>query len=80
MSEGERMSEAREIVGKINSLAKIFYEITGYKTPDGYRFDRATHPRERQMWHMAAVAYEEIEGTEVYDALMELHDEEGASE
>lgn len=63
------------IVDDANNLARIFYGLLGYEVQHGYRFDRATHPQECAMWKMAVIAYENIEGTDVEDALEQLEDE-----
>lgn len=42
---------------EINSLARVFYMLNGYKVEGGYRFQDARHPQEKLMWRMAALAY-----------------------
>lgn len=64
-----------QIVDDANALARVFYGILGYQVEPGYRFDEATHPQEVAMWRMAVIAYENIEGTDVEDALEQLEDE-----
>ena len=66
----------QEIVDLANDLARQFYANMGYDVPEGYRFDQATHPHERQCWANACLAFELIEGTEVEEALANLADEE----
>lgn len=66
---------AQEIVDDANALARIFYGLLGYQVEAGYRFDQATHPQETAMWSMAVIAYENIEGTDVEDALNQIEDE-----
>ena len=61
-----------EIVKDANALARIFYSLLGYQVEEGYRFDQAKHPQEVTMWRMAVIAYENIEGTDVEDALSEV--------
>ena len=63
------------IVADANRMARIFYSLLGYQVEDGYRFDRATHPQETAMWAMAVIAYENIEGTDVEDALNQIEDD-----
>lgn len=65
----------KDIVADANALARVFYGILGYQVQPGYRFDEATHPQEQAMWKMAVIAYENIEGTDVEDALNQLEDE-----
>lgn len=64
-----------QIVASANSLARLFYAQRGYVVPEGYRFDKARHPQERQMWELACLAYGEIEGTEPEAALDEMGDD-----
>lgn len=64
-----------QIVADANSLARIFYSMLGHQVEVGYRFDRATHPQEAAMWAMAVVAYENIGGTDVEDALNQIEDD-----
>jgi hypothetical protein len=71
------MRTEKEIVADANALARIFYSLLGYQVEPGYRFDEATHPQEVAMWTMAVVAYENIEGTDVEDALNQIEDEAG---
>lgn len=68
------MRTEKEIVDDANALARVFYGILGYQVEAGYRFDEATHPQEVAMWRMAVIAYENIEGTDVEDALGCLED------
>lgn len=64
----------KEIVADANALARVFYGLLGYQVEPGYRFDAATHPQESAMWAMAVVAYENIEGTDVEEALACIED------
>lgn len=68
------MRTEKEIVDDANALARVFYGILGYQVEPGYRFDEAIHPQERAMWSMAVIAYENIEGTDVEDALACIDD------
>lgn len=76
MSRNKPKSDA-EIVAAANELARSFYSMMGYRVPEGYRFDRATHPQELGCWNMAVMAYDHIEGTDV-DAALDNLDEEQA--
>lgn len=69
-----RMRTEQEIVADANALARVFYSLLGYQVPAGYRFDQATHPQEKAMWAMVVIAYENIEGTDVEDALACIND------
>lgn len=68
------MRTEQQIVDDANALARVFYGILGYQVEPGYRFDEATHPQEVAMWSMAVIAYENIEGTDVEDALACIED------
>lgn len=58
-----------DIVRQTNELARQFYAIRGYVRPDGYRFDRATHPHEQEAWACACLAQRELTETDPEDAL-----------
>jgi hypothetical protein len=75
-TETETFRTSREIVDDANALARVFYGMLGYQVEPGYRFDQATHPQEQSMWNMAVVAYENIEGTDVEDALNDILEDE----
>lgn len=66
----------RQIVEDCNSLARLFYSAHGYQVPEGYRFDRASHPQELGMWNLAVLAFDYLQDTDVEDALMQLEDNE----
>lgn len=68
---------ARQVVDKCNHLAREFYKDRGYAVPKGYRFDEASHPEERALWHQARIAFIELTGTDPEDAVSELEDEDG---
>jgi hypothetical protein len=66
---------ARETIAEANALAREFYRLMGYVGPEGYRFDRATHPQERRCWQMAEVAYERLKATELSEVLAEAEED-----
>lgn len=66
----------QQIVDRALSLARTFYALQGYEVPKGYKFYLSHHPQEQYMWSAACVAFEEIEGTDVTDALAEVLDGE----
>lgn len=72
----KRHKSEQKIVKEANELAAEFYKIRGYVVREGYRFDRATHPQERECWQMAAVAYERLAATDIDDAVTGCEDEE----
>lgn len=65
-----------ELIREGNQLAGMFYRRQGYKVPDGYRFDQATHPAEVACWDMAVMAYEHIEATDLENAIAEEQESE----
>lgn len=64
-----------KIVASANELARQFYLVRGYEVPAGYRFDKATHPHEREAWRMVAIAFEFLRGTEIDEVIAELEEE-----
>lgn len=42
---------------EINALARMFYEMHGYKVEIGFDFSKSQHPQERGMWLMALESY-----------------------
>lgn len=67
----------QELVQQCNKLARAFYASLGYQVPEDYQFQDATHPQERGMWNMAAIAMEELTFTSMDDVLVELDDADG---
>lgn len=65
-----------EIVLACNALARKFYLAMGCQVPNDYKFWEARHPQEAGCWAMAVLSYEEIEGTDVQDALTMMEDGE----
>jgi len=65
----------QEIVDQTNALARELYAIRGYVVPEGYRFDRATHPHEQQAWRGACAAQMMLTATDPNDALSNLGEE-----
>jgi len=61
-----------EIVAVGLNLARIFYKAHGYEVPDGYKFYDARHPQEFGMWNLAVIAFEELTGTDLNDALANI--------
>lgn len=68
-------ANAKKIVANDNELARMFYRRMGYVRPEGYRFDRATHPQEQMCWFMACDAVEHLFGTDLEEVRSELEDE-----
>lgn len=58
-----------EIVAAGLELARAFYEAHGYEVEEGYKFYDAHHPQERSMWDLATIAFEQLTGTDLNDAL-----------
>lgn len=67
---------AREIVDQTNALARLFYMSHGYVVPEGFDFRESSHPQEFGMWNLACIAQEELTGTSVEDAEIELEDDD----
>jgi hypothetical protein len=59
-----------------NELARELYFIRGYRTKEGYRFDRATHPHEVEAWRGARAAFEILHGTDLDEVVAEIEDGE----
>ncbi len=66
----------KQILDLANELARELYFIRGYEVPEGYRFDRATHPHEVQAWHGARAAFELLRDTDLDNVLAELEEDE----
>lgn len=64
-----------EIVAAGLELARRIYGSMGYQVPVGYKFYDATHPQERGMWNIAVMAFEELTGTDLQDALANIEDQ-----
>lgn len=62
----------KQIVLDANELAREFYRLFGFQSPELFRFDQAKGPREQLMWKLACAAYEMIDHTDVTDALNNL--------
>lgn len=68
-------ADARELVEWANGLARRFYQAMGYVRPEGYRFDKATHPQEVLCWQLAVIACDEYDGTDLDECVSEMEDE-----
>jgi hypothetical protein len=66
------MRTDQEIIDQTNRLARAFYNLQGYQVPEGYEFNRASHPNERALWHMACAAQFELTETDPNEALVNL--------
>jgi hypothetical protein len=64
------------ILADANTLAGGFYQEMGHTVPEGYRFDKATHPTEQMCWRMAAMAFQFLTDSDPEDVLAELGEEE----
>lgn len=63
----------QEVVDDCNELARKFYRIYGYASTSGdFKFRKSTHPQEQMMWDMSVLANQEIDGTDVENALSEI--------
>lgn len=70
------MRTDREVVKQTNELARQLYRLRGYEVPEGYRFDRARHPHQREAWAGACAAQILLTETDPDDAL-QAEEEEG---
>ena len=68
------MRTDQQIVDQTNVLARTLYGLRGYRVGEGYRFDRATHPHEREAWAAACAAQLLLTETDPNDALANLED------
>jgi len=71
------MSTFQKIIDRANDLARKLYECDGYVAPDGWRFDKSTHPRELRMWRMAVIAFDHCESIDIDDVLSMLEEDDG---
>lgn len=65
----------RELVNAAIELAGEFYALHGYIHRPGFRYWESPHPQEQRCFEMAALAYERIRGSDVWDAISDLEDE-----
>lgn len=61
-----------EIVAAGLELARRFYKAHGYEVEEGYKFYDSKHPQEVGMWNLAVIAFEELTGTDLEDALANI--------
>ncbi|MBR8189046.1 hypothetical protein KDW82_08240 [Burkholderia vietnamiensis] len=66
------MRTEKDVIDQTNALARKLYAIRGYEAPEGYRFDRATHPHEVEAWQGACAAQILLTETDPEDALANL--------
>jgi len=59
----------KQIINQTNELARILYLQRSYLKQEGYRFDRATHPQEKEAWQAACIAQRLLTDTDPEDAL-----------
>lgn len=70
----KEMRSPEQIVSQTLDLARALYEIRGYLVPEGYRFDKATHPHEIEAWRAACAAQEMLTDTDPENALLEIEE------
>ncbi|SFN78485.1 hypothetical protein SAMN05216516_1232 [Izhakiella capsodis] len=63
-----------ELVDAAIELAGKFYELNGYIHRPGFKYWKSPHPQERLSFEMAALAFEHIRGSDVYDAIASIED------
>ena len=65
------MRTLTEVVAETNELARFFYMAHNCQVEKGYAFDKATHPMEALMWHLACEAQLFLTGTDVPEWIIE---------
>lgn len=65
-----------EIIDQTNALARRFYQMAGYRVPEGTAFQDATHPHEKLMWRQACEAQILLTQTDPDEVLAEMGDGE----
>lgn len=70
------MRTDQQIIDQTNDLARTLYRLRGYQVPEGYRFDKATHPDERGAWLGAVAAQMFLTDTDPVAILAEMEEEE----
>ena len=66
---------SQQLVDEANALARVYYKSYGYEVEKGYRFDHASHPQERGMWNLAAIAYQMLLRVDIHEAARECDDD-----
>ena len=61
-----------QIVVRGLELARTFYKAHGYEVAEGFKFYDSQHPQEQGMWNLACIAFEELTGTDLNDALANI--------
>lgn len=65
------MRTLAEVIAETHELARIFYLAHSCKVERGYAFNKATHPMEVLMWHLACEAQLFLTGTDVPEWIIE---------
>jgi hypothetical protein len=63
-----------QIVARGLELAELFYRAHGFEVPKGFAFHASSHPQEQSMWNLAVIAFEELTGTDLNEALANCED------
>lgn len=63
-----------EIIRRAQELAREIHRAKGYEVPDGFRFYETDNPRAVEAWNLAVLAFEQLTGTDLTDALAGLED------
>lgn len=64
-----RIRSDKDIINQTNELARKLYELRGYVVPEGFRFDQAIHPHEKEAWRGACEAQKLLANTDPGDAI-----------
>lgn len=66
----------RDLVDAAIDLAGEFYAMHGFIHRPGFKYWESPHPQERRCFDMAALAFERIRGSDVWNAITDLEDEQ----
>lgn len=67
---------SEEIVTAGLEFARRVYMAHGYRVEEGYKFYEARHPQEKGMWNLAVIAFEDIAGVDLEEALANTEEDE----
>ena len=65
---------AQQILDQTNALADQLYQLRGYVSRPGFRYDLATHPHEQEAWQGACAAQLMLTHTDLEDVQQELEE------
>jgi hypothetical protein len=65
----------QQIVDAANRLAWKFAAADGWEYPQGFRFDQGGNSRILSCWELARIAFEDLTGTDINDAVASCEDD-----